>query len=69
MERITLKVPQISCSHCVNNIRRELSELPGVQEVLGDVEKKEIQVLFGPPADLERIKETLKEIGYPASEE
>lgn len=69
MKTITLKVPQISCGHCVNNIRRELSEIQGVKEVLGDVQNKQIQVTFGPPAELEKIKETLKEIGYPALEE
>lgn len=69
MKKITLKVPQISCGHCVNNIKRELLEIRGIHEVSGNVEKKQIEVTFGPPAELDTIKETLREIGYPPLEE
>ncbi len=68
MEKLTLHVPQISCQHCINNIKRELMGLPGVLEVFGDVGEKRIVVTFDSPADVSRIKGLLEEIGYPGSE-
>jgi len=68
MAKVRFNVPNISCHHCVNTIKRELKELPGVVEVKGDVQEKEIQVLYEKPADPNKIAELLKEIGYPGKE-
>lgn len=62
----TFSIPNISCDHCVRSIKNELSELEGVKTVEGDPGEKSITVEFEPPATLEQIKETLKEINYPA---
>jgi copper chaperone CopZ len=62
----TFSIPNISCGHCVMSIKNELSELEGVKIVDGDPDIKSITVEFEPPATLEQIKETLKEINYPA---
>ena len=67
MEKETLTVPNISCGHCVMSIKNELSEMEGVNSVEGNPEAKSIKVEFESPATLEKIKETLKEINYPAS--
>ena len=67
MEKETLSVPNISCGHCVMNIKNELSEMEGVKSVEGSPEAKSIVVEWGSPASLEIIKETLKEINYPAA--
>ena len=67
MESKTLSVPNISCGHCVMTIKNELSEIKGVTRVEGDPEKKEITVQWEAPASLEKVKETLKEINYPAA--
>lgn len=67
MEGITLKVPNISCGHCVMAIERELNEIEGVSKVVGDPDNKEITVEWEPPATLERIKAALREINYPAA--
>jgi copper chaperone CopZ len=48
-------------------IKNELSELEGVESVEGDAENKSITVEWGEPSTLEKIKDTLKEINYPAS--
>jgi len=48
------------------SIKNELSELDGVTTVEGDPGNKSITVEFEPPATVERIKEILKEINYPA---
>jgi copper chaperone CopZ len=65
MNTRTFSVPNISCDHCVRTIHRELVALPGVHEVEGNVARKEITVNYGPEETLDRIKETMSEIGYP----
>ena len=66
MERQTLSIPNISCGHCVMSIKNELSEMEGVKSVNGNPETKSIDVEWDSPASLEKIKETLVEINYPA---
>jgi len=66
METSKLSIPNISCEHCVMTIKRELSELEGVKRVEGDPDTKMIDVQWEAPATLEKIKDTLKEINYPA---
>ena len=67
MESETLSIPNISCGHCVNSIKNELSELDGVKTVEGSPDDKQVTVEWESPATLEKIKETLKEINYPAA--
>ena len=66
VEKQTLTVPNISCGHCVMSIKNELSEMEGVKSVDGNPEAKSITVEWESPASLEKIKETMKEINYPA---
>lgn len=68
METTKLSIPNISCHHCVMSIQRELGEMQGVAKVEGDPATKEITVQWDVPASLEKIKSTLNEINYPASE-
>ncbi len=68
METKTLSVPNISCGHCVMTIKKELSEVEGVSRVEGDPASKNITLEWDAPATLEKIKETLKEINYPAAD-
>ncbi len=65
MNTITYTIPNISCHHCVHTISMELSELPGVQSVKGEVDTKQITVTYESPATLEQIENTLSEIDYP----
>jgi len=67
MEKETLSVPNISCGHCVMNIKNELNELEGVKSVEGSPEARSIMIEWESPATLEKIKETLIEINYPAA--
>jgi copper chaperone CopZ len=48
-------------------IKNELGEIEGVSKVEGDPNTKEIDVQWDAPATIEKIKETLKEINYPAA--
>jgi copper chaperone len=66
MEKETFSIPNISCGHCVMSIKNELTELDGVKSVDGSPEAKTIDVAWESPATLEKIKDTLKEINYPA---
>jgi copper ion binding protein len=68
METKTLSIPNISCGHCVMTIKNELGEIEGVSKVEGDPGTKEINVQWDAPATIEKIKETLNEINYPAAE-
>jgi copper chaperone len=67
METKKLLVPNINCGHCVMTIKKELGEIAGVSKVEGDPQKKEITVEWNQPANLEKIKSTLKEINFPAA--
>jgi len=67
MAKETYSIPNISCGHCVMNIKNELSELAGVKTVEGDPDKKTITVEWDAPVTEDKIKDTLKEINYPAA--
>ena len=66
MEKQTFSIPNITCGHCLMAIKNELSEVEGVRAVEGSPEDKRISVEWESPATLEGIKNTLKEINYPA---
>jgi copper chaperone CopZ len=66
MQTHSLKVPKISCGHCVKTIQNELSNLVGVRSVEGDPGQKTITVGWDSPATLEAIRALLSEINYPA---
>ena len=68
METTRFSIPNISCGHCVKAIQKEVGELAGVTSVEGDHAFKEITVVWESPATEEKIKATLKEINYPASD-
>jgi copper ion binding protein len=65
MEKKTVRVPRISCGHCIKNIQSELGEIDGVKSVEGNVDSREVIVSWNPPATWETIARTLEEIGYP----
>jgi copper chaperone len=62
----TFIVHNISCGHCVNAIKNELSELENVQRVDGNIEKKAITVEWSFPLTEEEIRNVLTTINYPA---
>lgn len=62
----TLKVPNISCEHCVKTIKRELEMLDSVANVNGEVDSKMVTVDYTNGSDSDTVRQTLQEIGYPA---
>ena len=69
MEKIRFSIPNISCGHCVKTIERALGEIEGVSRVEGDAATREVTVEWVPPASLEGIKSSLKEINFPAADQ
>ena len=65
MITITVKAPDISCSHCVHTIQSEVSELTGVKNVVANEGTKLVTIAFDDPATKEQIEAVMAEIGYP----
>lgn len=62
----TVKVPNISCGHCVHTIQNEVSELEGVTSVVADEQSKMVTVVWDEPQSWDTIAALLEEINYPA---
>ena len=66
MSRAVLSVPDISCEHCENTIKKALSGQPGVSAVRVDIPGKQVQLEYDEgQLSLERVKELLQEEDYP----
>lgn len=68
MTTLTVKVPNISCGHCVHTIKNEVGELKGVAQVEANQETKLVTIGFDSPATKEQILALLAEINYPAEQ-
>lgn len=66
MSTVSLKVPNISCDHCVHTIKTEVAELEGIRRVDANPTTKVVTVEFDPPATQDKIEALLAEIEYPA---
>ncbi len=66
MTTVTYSIPNISCNHCVHNVKTEVSDINGVTSVEADISLKQAIISFEPPATEEEIKSLLVEINYPA---
>jgi copper chaperone len=65
MTNKTVKVPNISCGHCVATIEREVGRLSGVASVKADRTTKEVTVAWNPEAtDWASIERAMKDINY-----
>ena len=53
----------MTCNHCVNAIKQEVSAVPGVTGVQLDLEEGLLQVESGAPVDFDRIVEAVYEAG------
>lgn len=65
----TVKVPTISCGHCVATIEREVGELAGVSSVEADQASRRVTISWDPEAtDWVAIEELMREINYAPAE-
>ena len=66
MNEITFSAPDISCDHCINAIRKAVTELPQVEFVAGNPDAKQVTVRYNPEATpLTKIVAAMEEEGYP----
>jgi copper chaperone CopZ len=64
MTSVTLRVPSITCMHCVRRINEVLGAVPGVEKVNADVAKL-VRVDYQGEDVIERVRAKLVEIGCP----
>jgi copper chaperone CopZ len=65
-ETLTYAVPGIHCEHCVMSVREEVAEVPGVQDVLVDLESKLVTVRGRDLSD-ELLRAAIERAGYEAA--
>jgi copper chaperone CopZ len=59
-----ITVVGMTCGHCVNAVRTEISRLPGVTEVDVDLETGAVQITADPPPDAAALRGAVTEAGY-----
>jgi cation transport ATPase len=63
--RLTLRVPNMRCGHCLESIREATSKLDGVEGVSGDLEEHEVTVTYREgEAEPDGIREAIIERGF-----
>jgi copper chaperone len=65
MSEKTVSIPDMSCGHCLANVKREAGEVSGVTSVEGDLETKKVTFKWDAPAEWDQIEAILKDAGYP----
>jgi copper chaperone len=63
MSRLTLKVPDMSCGHCVSSVSDAVRGLPGVADVNVDLESKLVEV-DGDGVDVVPVEQAIRDAGY-----
>lgn len=63
MEKVVLNVNGMSCGHCESAIKKGLSELKGIKEVLVDLSGKTVSVEYE-EISIDEIKNTIEDLGY-----
>ena len=66
MEQKTFTIKNITCGHCTNSIKRELTEIEGVVAVEAEPGAKAVAVKWDAPVTEAKIRSALAEINYPA---
>ncbi len=64
MKELSLKVPDISCGHCVAAVRDALETMEGVQEVHVSLEARTVLVRGTDELAPSEIAEAIREAGY-----
>ncbi len=66
MKHVVLNVPAISCNHCKMAIEGALRDIDGVNAVSVEVPDKTVSLDYDADlVDLEELKDTIEEEGYP----
>ena len=66
MDTALYSVPGMHCGYCEAAVKEEISALPGVEEVVVDLESKRVEV-SGSGLDDAAIRAAIEEAGYEAA--
>jgi copper chaperone len=65
-KHVVLNVPAVSCNHCKAAIEGAVRDIEGVASVDVEVAEKTVSLEYDPDlVDLEEVKSTIEEEGYP----
>ncbi|HEX6151957.1 MAG TPA: heavy-metal-associated domain-containing protein [Solirubrobacterales bacterium] len=67
MEKLTLKVPDMSCGHCVASISDAVGGVPGVSDLQVDLGSKRVEVA-GEGLEPAAVAAAVREAGYEPEE-
>jgi copper chaperone len=60
----TYTVSGMTCGHCVNSVRSEVGQLPGVTDVHVELASGAVTVTSGAPLDEAAVRAAVDEAGY-----
>jgi copper ion binding protein len=63
-EITTYTVAGMTCAHCVVSVTEEVSEIPGVEDVQGDLTRGAVAVTSSQPVSAEAVKAAVEDAGY-----
>ena len=63
MTELTYAVPGVSCEHCVRAISDEVGRVPGVANVIVDLDAKQVRVR-GDGVEDAAVRDAIDEAGY-----
>jgi copper chaperone len=64
MEQSVIVVTGMTCDHCANAVRAEISGIPGVSQVDVDVASGQVKIVAEPRPDLAALREAVETAGY-----
>jgi copper chaperone CopZ len=64
MSSTTYTVKGMTCGHCVNSVKEEVGEVPGVTDVEVDLATGLLTIDSASPIDLSRVIGAVEEAGY-----
>ena len=60
----TIKINGMSCQHCVSSVTKALEAVPGVSDVMVNLEKAEATYSAEPSVSIDLIKQAISKIGF-----
>ncbi len=58
------QVPEVSCQHCINAITKEVTAIPGVQQVHVALDSKTVTVEHAEHVHTDQLVAAINEAGY-----
>jgi len=60
----TVKIKGMSCGHCVASVTEALGKIPGVSEVVVNLEKGEASYAATPAVSPKAVKKAIRDVGF-----